>query len=317
MDNLIEFLNKIKTFLQVFWRSHGKPASKQLLTRLKFYAILSRLHKPIGVFLLLWPTLWSLWIAAEGIPPISVLVVFIAGVILMRSAGCVLNDIADRNLDGHVKRTRLRPIVTGDVSPLEALGVALVLIACAFMLVLQMNDLTVYLAFGAVFFAGIYPFMKRFTYLPQFFLGIAFSWAIPMGFAAVTETVSLIAWLIFIANILWTVSYDTMYAMVDRDDDLKAGIKSTAILFADADRVIIGIIQCMFLIVILVVANKLELHAIFYGAIGIAGLLCLYQQYLIKDRKREMCMRAFLNNNWLGLIIFLGLALNYSKFTLQ
>lgn len=317
MDTLAELFHKLQKLLQELWSSNGNPASKILLTRLKFYAILTRLHKPIGIFLLLWPTLWSLWIAAEGIPPTSVLIVFIAGVVLMRSAGCILNDIADRNLDGHVERTRMRPIVTGDVSPLEALGVAIAIIVCAFLLVLQMNDLTVYLAFGAVFFAAIYPFMKRFTYLPQFFLGIAFSWAIPMGFAAVTETVTPVAWLIFIANILWTVSYDTMYAMVDRDDDLKAGIKSTAILFADADRVIIGIIQSLFLIVILVVAEKLNLNAVFYGAIGVAGLFCLYQQYLIKDRKREMCMRAFLNNNWLGAAIFVGLVLNYSEFALQ
>lgn len=220
------------------------------------YVLLIRLNRPIGIFLLLWPTLWGLWIAAEGFPSTDVFVVFVLGVILMRSAGCVLNDIADRGFDPLVTRTRTRPLAAGKVSSIEALIVACSLFFIAFLLVLTMNELTIQLALIAVMLAGVYPFMKRHTYLPQFFLGLTFGWSIPMAFAAQTNAVPQIAWLLLVANILWSVVYDTMYAMVDREDDLKVGVKSTAILFDDADRVIIAIIQALVLITLIAVGRQ-------------------------------------------------------------
>lgn len=279
--------------------------------RLQQYALLIRLDKPTGIYLLLWPTLWGLWIAAKGLPNIKVLIVFILGVILMRSAGCVLNDIADRRYDPHVTRTKKRPIASGKVTPREAMLLAGSLILIAFLLVLTMNWLTVQLAFVAVMLAGIYPFMKRYTYLPQFFLGLAFGWAIPMGFAAQTGSVPQIAWLLLIANILWSVTYDTMYAMVDREDDLKIGIKSTAILFDDADRVIIGIIQALVLATLIITGKQAQLGGYYYFALAIASCFFIYQQFLIRNREPDRCMQAFLNNNWFGLTVFAGLFLDF------
>ena len=279
--------------------------------RLFIYAKLIRLDRPIGIFLLLWPTLWGLWIAAKGFPDWDVLIVFCLGVFLMRSAGCVLNDIADRRYDPMVSRTHSRPLAAGLVTPLEALFVAISLIGVAFLLVLSMNKLTVQLAFVAVILAGIYPFMKRYTYLPQFFLGLAFGWAIPMGFAAQTGSVPQIAWVLLIANILWSVVYDTMYAMVDREDDLKAGVKSTAILFDDADRVIIGIIQVLVLITLVIAGRQVELGILYYLGVGIASCFFIYQLGLVWSREPKRCMRAFINNNWFGLTIFAGIFLDY------
>jgi 4-hydroxybenzoate polyprenyltransferase len=279
--------------------------------RLQQYAILIRLDRPVGIFLLLWPTLWGLWIAAKGVPDIHVLIVFVLGVVLMRSAGCVLNDIADRRYDPHVKRTKNRPLANGNVSSIEALIVAISLIFIAFLLVLTMNWLTVQLAFVAVILAGIYPFMKRYTYLPQFFLGLTFGWAIPMGFAAQTGSVPQIAWLLLIANILWSVVYDTMYAMVDREDDLKIGVKSTAILFDDADRVIIGIIQILVLITLVMTGKQAQLGIAYFSGLAVASCFFIYQLKLIWGRKPEQCMKAFLNNNWFGLTIFIGLFLDF------
>jgi 4-hydroxybenzoate polyprenyltransferase len=279
--------------------------------RLNQYALLTRLNKPIGTCLLLWPTLWALWIAAEGFPDLHVFIVFFLGVLLMRSGGCVLNDFADRGLDAEVKRTRTRPIAAGNVTPGEALCVAATLIIIAFLLVLTLNRLTVQLSVVGIILAIIYPFMKRYTYLPQFFLGLAFGWGIPMAFAAQTNTVPQIAWLILIANVLWSVVYDTIYAMVDRDDDLRIGIKSTAILFAEADRVIIGGIQILLVIVLAMIGRQLELGVYYFSGIGIASGMAIYQQYLIRDRDREGCFRAFLNNNWFGAILFLGIFLDY------
>lgn len=279
--------------------------------RIKQYTLLIRLNRPIGILLLLWPTLWGLWIAAEGFPDTDVLVVFIMGVFLMRSAGCVLNDIADRNYDPVVSRTRTRPLAAGKVSSLEALIVASSLFFIAFLLVLTMNELTIQLALVAVMLAGIYPFMKRYTYLPQFFLGLTFGWSIPMAFAAQTNAIPQIAWLLLVANILWSVVYDTMYAMVDREDDLKAGVKSTAILFDDADRVIIAIIQALVLITLIATGRQLALGNVYYISLGIAACFFLYQLRLIWNREPEQCMRAFLNNNWFGLTIFIGIFLNY------
>jgi len=280
--------------------------------RLVQYYHLIRLDKPVGILLLLWPVLWALWIAAEGPPDLDVLIIFILGVIVMRSAGCVLNDLADRNLDHQISRTRDRPITSGRVKPLEAVGLTTVLLLCAFILVLNLNDLTFKLSFVAVFLAIIYPFLKRVTYLPQVFLGLAFAWSIPMAFAAQTNTIPDIAWLLFITTVLWAVVYDTMYAMVDKKDDIKIGIKSTAILFDDADRIIIGSIQLMILFSQILTGTKLELGKYYFTGIALASLLSIYQQYLIKDRIPENCFRAFLNNQWYGMIIFAGIYLNYT-----
>lgn len=275
------------------------------------YGLLIRLNRPIGILLLLWPTLWGLWIAAEGFPILEVFVVFILGVFLMRSAGCVLNDIADRRFDPLVTRTRTRPLAAGNVSSIEALIVASSLFFIAFLLVLTMNELTIQLALVAVMLAGIYPFMKRYTYLPQFFLGLTFGWSIPMAFAAQTNAVPQIAWLLLVANILWSVVYDTMYAMVDREDDLKIGVKSTAILFDDADRVIIAIIQVLVLITLIAVGRQLQLGIYYFISLGIAASFFLYQLRLIWNREPKQCMRAFINNNWVGLTIFVGIFLDY------
>ena len=280
--------------------------------RLVQYYYLIRLDKPVGILLLLWPVLWALWIAAEGTPDLDVLTIFILGVIVMRSAGCVLNDLADRDLDRHISRTSDRPITSGRVKPLEAVGLTVVLLLCALLLVLNLNDLTFKLSFVAVFLAIIYPFLKRVTYLPQVFLGLAFAWSVPMAFAAQTNSIPAIAWLIFITTVLWAVVYDTMYAMVDKKDDIKIGIKSTAILFDDADRIIIGSIQLMILFSQILTGTKLELGKYYFIGIALASLLSVYQQYLIKDRIPENCFRAFLNNQWYGMIIFAGLFLNYT-----
>jgi len=279
--------------------------------RLIQYYYLMRLNKPVGILLLLWPTLWALWIAAEGLPDLDVLTIFVLGVIVMRSTGCVINDLADRNLDRHVQRTRDRPITSGKVKPFEALGLITVLLLCAVALVLNLNALTFRLSCIAVPLAIIYPFMKRVTYLPQVFLGLAFAWAIPMAFAAQTDSIPQIAWLLFITTVLWAIVYDTMYAMVDREDDIKIGVKTTAILFDDADRTIIGSIQIMILLSQILTGVKLELGKYYYAGIAIASLLSIYQQYLIKDRIPENCFRAFLNNQWYGMVIFVGLYLHY------
>ena len=279
--------------------------------RLYQYLLLTRLHRPIGIFLLLWPMLWALWIAAEGIPDPKVLVVFVVGVILMRSAGCVINDYADRNLDPHVARTRYRPLASGAVSPAEAIGLFLVLCICAFGLVLLMNRLTIALSLGAVVFAVIYPFTKRYTQLPQVVLGAAFGWAVPMAFAAQIGSVPQIAWLLFTVTVLWATAYDTMYAMVDREDDLKIGIKSTAILFGKAERWIIGILQFLVLAGLLMAGHRVSLGLFFDLGLLVAAGLAIYQQYLIKDREPDKCFQAFLNNNWFGAAVFAGIVLEY------
>ncbi len=285
--------------------------SSSITTRLGDYARLMRLDKPIGIFLLLWPTLWALWIASEGHPDHQILVVFVLGVILMRSAGCIINDYADRDFDRHVSRTQNRPLTSGRVSTREAKILLLVLCLAAFLLVLQLNTLTILLSIVALLLAAIYPFMKRFTHLPQIFLGAAFGWAVPMAFAAQTGSVPQIAWLMFLATLLWATAYDTLYAMVDREDDLALGIKSTAILFGDSDRQIIGLIQVMVLLCLLMIGRQAELGTIYYISVLVAGLLAAYQQYLIRYRTREGCFQAFLNNNWFGMAIFLGILFDY------
>jgi len=272
---------------------------------------LMRLHKPIGILLLLWPMYWALWIASDGKPDVLVFIVFTLGVVLMRSAGCVINDYADRKIDPHVARTKDRPIASGQVHKHEALQLFFILILVAFLLVLLMNPLTVKLSFGGVFLAALYPFMKRYTHLPQVFLGAAFGWAVPMVFAAQTGEVPPLAWLLFIATLIWAVVYDTMYAMVDREDDLKIGVKSTAILFAELDKVIIGFFQILLLIALMMIGQRAELGSLYFSSVFIALLLSVYQQYLIKDRVPAKCMEAFLNNNWLGLAVFVGIAADY------
>ena len=279
-------------------------------SRIGAYLQLVRFDRPIGTLLLLWPTLWALWIAADGVPSTRLLVIFSLGTLLMRSAGCAVNDLADRNLDGSVERTRGRPLVVGDVSPVEAMLVGASLALLAFVLVLFTNTLTILLSFAGAGLAACYPFMKRYTHLPQVVLGAAFSWGIPMAFAAATNTLPPELWLIFVANLLWTVAYDTEYAMVDRDDDLKAGIKSTAILFGELDRHIVGALQALTVIALLLTGQRFELGWIYYLSVAIAGGLFLYQQALIRERKHAGCFKAFLNNNWVGAAVFAGLALD-------
>lgn len=275
------------------------------------YSLLMRLNKPIGIFLLLWPTLWALWVAAGGMPDLDVLVVFVLGVILMRSAGCVINDYADRKVDSRVSRTKDRPIAAGKVSPDEAILLFIILCLSAFILVLTMNTFTVLLSFGGVVLAAIYPFMKRYTHLPQVVLGMAFGWAVPMAFAAQSNDVPKVAWLIYVVTVLWALIYDTMYAMADREDDVKVGVKSTAILFGDADRHIIGVLQAMMMLTLYLIGSQAQLSVFYSGALLISLALMLYQQYLIRERKPERCINAFLNNNWLGLAVFVGIYLSY------
>lgn len=280
-----------------------------MIERLRQYALLIRLDKPIGILLLLWPTLWGLWLASDGKPTIKILVIFVLGVFLTRSAGCIINDYADREFDGDVERTQHRPLASGKVSPREALIVCAVLAFAAFAMVLMLNRLTIFLAIIGALLATIYPFMKRFIDLPQAVLGVAFAWGVPMAFAAQTNHIPGIAWLLFAAAALWPIAYDTMYAMVDRDDDLQIGIRSSAILFGKYDRVIIGLLQCSLLALLVVVGLLSQQHIIYYFALMIAAGFFVYQQYLIKERNRQQCFQAFLNNNWVGLIIFIGFLL--------
>lgn len=279
--------------------------------KLLAYHRLMRTDKPIGALLLLWPTLWALWVATPGLPPLWILAVFVAGVWLMRAAGCVVNDYADRKFDGHVKRTANRPLPSGAVTEKEARTLFVVLILISFLLVLTLNTMTILLSVAALALAWVYPFMKRYTHLPQVVLGAAFGWSIPMAFAAVSETVPLSCWLMFLANILWAVAYDTEYAMVDRDDDLKIGIKSTAILFGRQDKLIIGILQVAVLALMVAIGYLNGLNGVFYAAVVAAGGLFVYQQKLIANRDRDACFKAFLNNNYVGLVLFLGLAASY------
>jgi len=276
-------------------------------TKAKAYWQLMRMDRPIGTLLLLWPTLWALVVAAEGMPNLNVLLVFTLGVVLMRAAGCVINDFADRKVDGHVKRTKQRPLPSGAVSSKEAIVLFLVLGVVSFLLVLTMNPLTIKLSFAGIALAFIYPFMKRFTHLPQLFLGLAFSWAIPMAWAAQTNELPSVVWFIFTINALWTIAYDTQYAMVDRDDDLKIGIKSTAILFGRFDKLIIGVLQLITLAMLIVLGMEYQLGDSFYWSLLVVGSLFVYQQHLIRHRARDLCFQAFLNNNYVGMAITAGL----------
>ncbi len=273
---------------------------------------LMRLDKPIGIYLVLWPTLWGLWLAAEGLPHIGILLVFIFGVILMRSAGCVINDLADIKFDVHVKRTQARPLVTGEVSRSDAFILFFLLIAIAFLLVLLTNRLTVYLSVGALVLAALYPLMKRYTHLPQVVLGAAFAWSIPMAFSAQNGDLMGPIWLVYTAVVLWTVAYDTFYAMVDREDDTKIGVKSTAILFGEMDRMMTASLQILALLALAMAGKRFGLGLYFYLGLLAAGLLFAYQQWLIKDREPKRCFQAFLNNNWVGMVIFIALVVDYA-----
>nr|WP_276515470.1 4-hydroxybenzoate octaprenyltransferase [Pantoea cypripedii] len=284
------------------------------INKLQAYSRLMRIDKPIGTLLLLWPTLWALWLSGMAIPPLSVLLVFVLGVIVMRAAGCVINDYADRKVDGHVKRTAARPLASGLVSEKEAKLLFVGLALLAFVLVLTMNRMTILLSVVGLALAWVYPFMKRYTHLPQVVLGAAFGWAIPMGWAAVSESLPLVCWLVFIANLCWTVAYDTQYAMVDRDDDLKIGVKSTAILFGRYDKLIIGLLQLATLGLMVVVGLLLNLNGAFYWSLLLAAGLFVHQQKLIARRERDACFQAFLNNNYVGLVLFIGILLNTLPF---
>lgn len=280
-------------------------------TKLQAYYKLMRMDKPIGTYLLLWPTVWALLIAANGTPPITIAVVFVLGVLTMRSAGCVINDYADRNVDGKVERTKSRPLVSGEVSEKEALLLFSALIFLSFLLVLTLNVKTVLLSFGALALATLYPFMKRYTHLPQVVLGAAFSWSIPMAFMAINEQIGWLAWLLYATNLIWTVGYDTEYAMVDRDDDLRIGVKSTAILFAKWDKLAIALTQLITLVLLTYIAYFLNMTWPVYLSLVAMLAFFVYQQHLIKNRNRANCFKAFLNNHYAGMCVAIGLCCHY------
>ena len=280
--------------------------------RLHAYVRLVRLDRPIGIFLLMWPALWALWLAGEGNPPWLVVLIFVAGVVLMRSAGCAINDFADRDFDGKITRTKDRPIAAGLVSPREAVGVFITLSLAAFLLVLLLDWTTIVLSVVALVLATIYPFMKRYTHLPQLFLGAAFGWAVPMAYSAVVGSIPPVAWVVFVATIVWALIYDTQYAMVDREDDLKVSIKSSAILFGPYDRLAIGLLQLFFLVLMAYVGYAAGRGSWYFGGLAVAAALAGYHQYLIHDREPVGCFEAFLNNNYLGMALFVGLVLDYA-----
>ena len=280
--------------------------------RLPDFIALTRLDRPIGIYLLLWPTLWAVWIASEGLPSLKLMLVFIGGVILMRSAGCVINDFADRNFDGHVARTANRPLATGRISSREALILAAVIALLAFGLVLMTNLFTILLSVGGLLLAFCYPFMKRYTYFPQAFLGAAFAWAIPMAFGAASESVPTYAWLIYIATLLWTMAYDTLYAMADREDDLKVGIKSTAVLFGEADLLMIGLLEAFALLALIMLGGKLDFSLWYYLGLAVATGLWGWQLWQARTREPETCFKCFLHNHWVGAAIFAGIFLHYN-----
>ena len=268
---------------------------------------LMRFDKPIGTLLLLWPTLWALWFAANGAPDLPILAIFVAGVVVMRAAGCTINDYADRNIDAYVARTSDRPLATGEINPKLALVLFVVLLGGAFALVAMTNRLAFLLAFIGAFLATTYPFLKRYTYLPQIYLGIAFAWSVPMAYAAQSGQINTVGWLVFAATVLWTTAYDTMYAMVDRDDDIRIGVRSTAILFGDLDRFAIGFLQLCFLVAMVLAGTRMEYGLWYNTGVAIAAALSGWQLWLIRDQDPDHAFRAFLNNNYVGMAIFIGL----------
>jgi 4-hydroxybenzoate polyprenyltransferase len=288
------------------------PFGYRLGRRLEEYALLARLDRPIGTWLLLWPALWALWVAGSGRPDPKVLIVFVAGVFVMRAAGCVINDFADRDIDPHVRRTRDRPLAARRVSPVEALVLFGVLIAVALFLVTRLDVLTIKLAVIGAALTISYPFIKRFFPMPQLYLGISFGgWSVPMAFAAQTGALPRVAWVLYIAAVMWAAIYDTMYAMVDREDDLKIGVRSSAILFADMDKLLIGVMQLMMLSALWLAGQNMKFGRWYYAGVVAAGVLFLYQQWLIRRREPAGCLRAFFNNQHVGMVIFVGILLQY------
>lgn len=283
-----------------------------LATQLRNYGKLMRINKPVGIWLLMWPTLWALWLAGDGQPDQGLFVIFVLGVFIMRSAGCVLNDYADRNIDPYVERTKNRPIATGAVAPMEALTLFVALGLIAIGLASMLNQQAQLLAVVGGILTIVYPFIKRFVSIPQFILGAAFGWAVPMAFAAQTGSVPQLAWIVFGAALVWAVIYDTFYAMVDRDDDQKIGVKSTALLFGDADLFVIGGLQVIMLMALVFVGMRATLGAWYYLSLVIAAALMAYHQWLARDRQPEGCFRAFLHNHLIGLVVFIGIVLHYS-----
>ena len=275
------------------------------------YWRLMRFDRPIGVLLLLWPTLWALWIAGDGSPSAKNILIFCTGVVLMRAAGCIMNDVADRDFDPHVERTRSRPLASGELTVRQALLAFVVLMLLAFGLVLMTNVLTIKLAFAGAVLASTYPFFKRWTHLPQVILGLAFGWGIPMAFAAETGQIAPAAWLILVINVIWSVIYDTLYAMVDREDDISIGLKSTAILFGQNDLVIIRLLKILMIALLLILGWWLQFSWPWFAGVAVAAVLFVRQQVLVKDRQRDACFNAFLNNNWVGVAIWTGLLLTY------
>lgn len=284
---------------------------KPWIERLDVYERLMRLDKPIGILLLLWPTLWALWISSNGHPDWLIVWIFTLGTVLMRSAGCVMNDYADREFDSHVERTKARPLATGEVRGREALALAAVLSLLAFGLVLLLNKLTIILSVCALFLALTYPYTKRFISIPQAYLGIAFGFGIPMAFAAQTDQVSALAWMLLAANVFWAIAYDTEYAMVDRDDDAKIGIRSSALFFGSYDVSAIMACYVAMLSILTLVGWHLGLYWPYYIGLGVAAVIAVYHYALIRGRERSACFKAFLHNNWLGAAIFAGLAVSY------
>lgn len=293
-------------------RSTAMRLSPGIINQLRNYMQLMRLDKPVGILLLLWPTMWALWLAGEGHPNGGLFIVFVLGVIVMRSAGCVLNDFADRNFDPYVERTRTRPIASGAVAPMEALTLFVALALVAIGLAAMLNPPARLLAIIAAALTVVYPFVKRFVSVPQFFLGAAFGWAVPMAFAAQTGVTSQLAWLVFGTALIWAVIYDTFYAMVDRADDLKVGVKSTAILFGDADLFIIGGLQLLMLVALIFIGNRAALGGWYYASLALSALLMGYHQWLARDRQPAGCFRAFLLNQYIGMVIFAGIVLHYT-----
>lgn len=282
-----------------------------MVDRLKIYAQLMRLDKPIGILLLLWPMLWGLWFAAKGMPDAHVLVIFVLGTVLMRSAGCVINDFADRKIDPHVERTKNRPMAAGKIGSKEAVLLAAGLSLCAFLLILPLNQLTILLSVPALFLAGTYPFTKRFFAMPQAYLGIAFSFGIPMAFAAQTNSLPPLIWILMLANLFWVIAYDTAYAIVDKPDDLKIGIKTSAITMGRFD--VMGVMLChsMFIVIMLTIGQLQAMGMAYYAGLMIAVGLIIYQYTLIRNRDRTLCFKAFLHNNWVGMVVFAGIALDF------
>jgi len=271
------------------------------------YFRLMRLDKPVGIYLLLWPTLWALFLAADGLPRLELLIIFVLGVVIMRSAGCVINDYADRKIDKLVKRTQNRPITSGEISAKSALILFFIMMLSAFGLVLMTNSLTIQLAFAAAGLATLYPFTKRWTHLPQFVLGLAFAMSVPMAFAATNNNVPEGAWWVFSATVIWTVVYDTMYAMADREEDLKIGVKSTAVLFAKFDKLIIGLLQICLLLILIKVSEVFNLGIFYDISLILSAFLMIYHQNLIRNREKTACFQAFLHNNFIGMTIFIGI----------